>query len=135
MTPTPEQSALLMEKYEILNPKQEAQMVQAREMKPTMDKLHVAGTHSPFQSCKFDVVRLCAEFWNAGLVKKNLLKNKGIATSLTEVLVDAAGEKYRERAIALTKSSKKAFDETMALYSNATGGEEDDAKIAEDDSE
>ncbi|KAH6684065.1 hypothetical protein B0J14DRAFT_663738 [Halenospora varia] len=90
---------------------EEKQMAFAIENKPTFDKLHCSG-----------------------IVKKNLTRSEESAKALALVMVDKSPPSIRVEAEELDKRAKKSFNETMAVYSNATGGEDQmDDKIDDSD--
>lgn len=59
-------------------------------------------------------------------------KGESTQTGLAQIVVDTASEADKPKALEMQARGNKNFQETMALYSNATGGEEEADKIADD---
>jgi hypothetical protein len=99
----------LLEKVASVN---ERQMKLARDDKPAMDKMHVAG-----------------------LVKKNISKGQETSGAFWGVVIEKSPEGVIKGEVkALEERVKRAVVETLRVYGDATGGEDQDIG-GEDDSD
>ena len=99
----------LLEKIANVN---EKQMKLARDDKPAMDKMHAAG-----------------------LVKKNIAKGQETSGAFWGVMIQKSPEGEIQGSVkTLDEKLKKAVVETLKVYGDATGGEDQDIG-GEDDSD
>ncbi|RDW64589.1 hypothetical protein BP6252_10240 [Coleophoma cylindrospora] len=108
--PTDAQVDEILLRIERIIEAEERQLTWARNNKPKFDK-----------------------FGLSGMVKINLTKNKNTAEVLSRLLLDNTPPARMAEAQMLHKRSQESFKITMALYSNATGGEEHEVSGHESD--
>ncbi|ORY60789.1 uncharacterized protein BCR38DRAFT_459771 [Pseudomassariella vexata] len=108
--PTAQESMEVLEEMKVIVSLSEQQVELLMKDKPVFDKLHVGG-----------------------LVKRNLGKTSVVSEELENIMLSKAPDDLKAEAEALAKRRKVAFEKAMAIYSNASGGE--DAAEGEDDSD
>ncbi|KAK8058198.1 hypothetical protein PG994_008646 [Apiospora phragmitis] len=59
-----------------------------------------------------------------GLVKRNLVKTAEASEALSHLMVSKAPPELKEEGQALAKRRNVAFDKALAVYGNATGGDD-----------
>jgi hypothetical protein len=112
VTPTDVQAKEVLSLLERIASVNEKQMKLARDDKPVMDKMHAAG-----------------------LVKKNIAKGQETSGSFWGVMIEKSPEgPIKGEVKALDEKVKRAVVETMKVYGDATGGEDQDIG-GEDDSD
>jgi hypothetical protein len=112
VTPTDAQAKEVLALLEKVASVNERQMKLARDDKPAMDKMHVAG-----------------------LVKKNISKGQETSGAFWGVVIGKSPEGVINGEVkALEERVKRAVVETLRVYGDATGGEDQDIG-GEDDSD
>ena len=110
VTPTDVQATEVLALLRRMADMSERQMKMTQDDKPAMDKMHTAG-----------------------LVKGNIVNAQDTRVAFWSVMIEKSPEgEIKGEVKALDEKVKKAVVETLAVYGNATGGEDQDIE-GEDD--
>lgn len=69
----------------------------------------------------------------SGLVKRNLVKTSEASEALSHLMVSKAPPELKAEGQALAKRRNIAFDKALAVYGNATGGDDLDNGVEDSD--